>query len=117
MPTHPRSPQELWAEMLKRRTVTENECWEYNLQRNAQGYGKVKWLGKTIGAHRVAAAICLGAPLQGREIQVCHKCDNPPCFNPKHLYIGNASTNALDSIFSGRHKEARKTHCPKGHPY
>lgn len=117
MPLRPRTPEELWAEMLTRRNVTESGCWEYTGKRTKQGYGKIKWMGITTGAHRVAAAIRLGHPLQGRESPICHKCNNPPCFNPDHLYDGTPSTNQLDSMLRGTHKETRKTHCPKGHPY
>ena len=117
MPVRPRTPEELWEVLLTRRTITETGCWEYTLQRNAQGYGQVKWMGIKTGAHRVAAAIKFGHPLMGRELPICHTCNNPPCFNPDHLYDGTPSTNQLDSVLRGTHKEDRKTHCPKGHPY
>lgn len=117
MPLRPRTPEALWAEMLTRRHVTETGCWEYIGQHTAQGYGKLKWMGITTTAHRIAAAIKLGHPLKGRDNPICHSCNNPPCFNPEHLYDGTPSTNQLDSVLRGTHHEALKTHCPKGHPY
>lgn len=113
----PRTPEELWEELLKRRKITDSGCWEYTGQKNYMGYGKIKWMGITTGVHRAAAAIKMGFPLKGREIQICHNCDNPACFNPDHLYDGTTSTNQLDSILRGTHFYSRKTHCPNGHPY
>ncbi len=43
MPQRSRTPEELWEELLTRRNITATGCWEYTLQRNAQGYGQVKW--------------------------------------------------------------------------
>ncbi len=117
MPQRSRTPEELWEELLTRRNITATGCWEYTLQRNAQGYGQVKWMGIKTGVHRVTAAIKFGHPLVGREFPICHKCNNPPCFNPEHLYTGTDSTNQLDSVLRGTHHEARKTHCSQGHPY
>ncbi len=117
MPQRPRTPGELWEEMLTRRNITGSGCWEYTGKRNKQGYGKIKWMGITVGAHRIAAVIAFGHPLKGRDNPICHKCNNPPCFNPEHLYRGTDATNQLDSVLRGTHHEARKTHCPQGHPY
>ena len=117
MPLRPRTPDELWRELLKRRKITESGCWEYTGKKNRMGYGKIKWMGITTGVHRVALCIKRGVPLVGREIQVCHTCHNRPCFNPDHLYDGTNSTNQLDSVIYGTHHESRKTHCPQGHPY
>jgi hypothetical protein len=48
---------------------------------------------------------------------VCHRCDNPPCCNPDHLYAGTMSDNALDSAERKRHANAKKTHCRHGHEF
>lgn len=46
----------------------------------------------------------------------CHRCDNPACFNPKHLFIGTDSDNQIDRVSKRRHNHAIKTHCKHGHP-
>lgn len=48
---------------------------------------------------------------------ICHKCDNPRCVNPNHLYLGTYFDNNRDMVKRGRHAESRKTQCPYGHPY
>lgn len=48
---------------------------------------------------------------------ICHHCDNPRCIDPNHLFLGSNSDNLLDCVDKGRHGNARKTHCSKGHEY
>ena len=64
--------------------------------------------------HRIALELQLGRPL-GDGMNSLHKCDNPPCVNPKHLFLGDNSINQLDRVSKGRHHNARKTHCKHGH--
>lgn len=72
-------------------------------------------------AHRWLLGHLRGAPLQPGEV-ACHYCDNPPCCNARHLYVGTQADNIRDAMVRGRHvpppraMEA-KTTCPAGHPY
>lgn len=47
---------------------------------------------------------------------VCHKCDNPCCVNPDHLFLGDHTANQRDMIAKNRHAKGSQTHCKRGHP-
>lgn len=65
--------------------------------------------------HRVAWEVTNGPIPKG--ISVCHRCDNPPCCNPQHLFLGTQSDNNLDMVEKLRHWNQKKTHCVRGHEY
>lgn len=75
-------------------------CWPWSGAVDRWGYGRVMANYREIGTHRVALL------LSGREIaagfQACHRCDNPPCCNPLHLYPGTPSQNQRDASERGR---------------
>lgn len=73
-----------------------NGCIEWTARRSPQGYGHVQ-LSKprrTVRAHRWSWEIHNGAIPDG--MMVLHRCDNPPCVNPEHLFIGTGSDNIRD---------------------
>lgn len=76
------------------------ECWEWHAGRNRYGYGNFKCKGKTISAHRLAWSLTHGEIPPG--LCVCHKCDNPPCCNPAHLFLETSKGNTRDSVSKGR---------------
>lgn len=79
------------------------------------GYGMIRNHGKYVVASRASYVIYKGEIPHG--MVVCHRCDNPPCVNPAHLFLGTISDNAKDSVFKGRSKNTQKTHCAQGHAY
>jgi len=76
------------------------ECWEWQGGRNKQGYGMIQCDGKSAKAHRVSWELLHGKIPEG--IKVLHKCDNPPCVNPDHLFLGTQRDNMQDCSKKGR---------------
>ena len=77
-------------------------CWLWNGSRSQDGYGTFYFRKKTWKAHRVSYTIFCGEIPDG--LCVCHHCDNPPCINPSHLFLGHASANMKDMVRKGRCK-------------
>ena len=77
-------------------------CWVWTGGRNRQGYGRVMIDGRSWLAHRLAWIVYRGPIPDG--LCVCHSCDNPPCVNPDHLWLGTRADNNRDAIAKGRLK-------------
>lgn len=75
-------------------------CWEWTRARFPDGYGVMKFKGKSTGTHRIAWMLTNGDIPDGMEI--CHECDNPPCCNPHHLFLGTKDQNQADKANKGR---------------
>lgn len=78
------------------------ECWLWQGATCGTGlrYGNVYFGGKLVKARRVAYEIEIGKIPNG--LLVCHKCDNPLCINPTHLFIGTCQDNVDDKVRKGR---------------
>jgi hypothetical protein len=104
--------------LLAHRRITESGCWEWTRSRTEHGYGRVSWHNKPRRVHRVIAHLVYGLDLDDSEQKALHRCDNPPCFNPAHLYIGSQKANVADMVSRGRWAGGGKPHevCAQGHP-
>jgi hypothetical protein len=77
-------------------------CHEWQGALTYNGYGRIGVNGKVQRAHRVAYELAHGPIPEG--IVVCHRCDNPRCCNPDHLFLGTTQENVDDKVQKGRHK-------------
>lgn len=88
----------LWSKIDKSNI---DGCWPYLGRRIASGYGVLDYRNRPTLAHRVAYELTHQANLAPFQF-VCHSCDNPPCCNPAHLWVGSSSDNARDMWNKGR---------------
>ena len=95
------SPLDFWKKVNKE---TINGCWEWT-KSNIKGYGVFCINSKNEYAHRYSM-ILAGYDLQ--DFDVLHKCDNPKCVNPDHLFLGTHTDNMRDMVSKGRHVSPTK---------
>lgn len=83
---------------------SDEGCWEWTgsrlKRRNTRTYGVVSFNGKSYSVHRIAWLLCNGEVPDG--MYVCHRCDNPGCVRPDHLFIGTPKDNHDDMKQKGR---------------
>ena len=99
--------------------LSSDQCWTWNGAQDTDGYGTWTMGGRrNIKVHRMAYELSKGEIPEG--LLILHTCDNPPCCNPNHLWVGTNADNMADKMAKGRgyppphpkgeaHKDAKLT--------
>lgn len=94
-----RTTAEAFWEKVK--ILSSDECWLWQGRVNEDGYGTATYLGKPYKSHRLSWILTNGE-IDEESIQVLHRCDNPPCCNFHHLFLGTHADNMKDMARKGR---------------
>lgn len=90
--------------LVSNMSISDDGCWEWNGAKT-KGYGTLK-LREIYGEFKLLAHRLSWVSFKGESIKdglfVCHKCDNPKCFNPDHLFLGTSEDNMKDCSEKGR---------------
>jgi len=100
------SDERFWKYVKK-----SNSCWEWTGTKFTQGYGSFhirlsEWKYKREKAHRYSYKLHFGS--LPKNLDVCHKCDNRICVNPKHLFLGTKLENTMDMVSKNRQAKGSK---------
>jgi len=96
----------------------DKSCWNWIGVTDKNGYGQIRLNGRLTQAHRFSWELWRWIIPHG--ICVLHKCDNPSCVRPGHLFLGTKSDNTRDAISKGRFRPPNGiniTHCKRGHEF
>ena len=86
-------------------------CWEWKRAKDRYGYGAISVDGVICKAHRVSFEVFCQAITNKRH--VLHRCDNPGCINPDHLFLGSNLKNVADKVAKGRQYRGTRHHNAK----
>lgn len=99
------------------RVEKSDSCWLWTGAKVPDGYGTMSYEGVVRKTHRLSWLFVYGQVPLG--MSVLHRCDNPPCVRPDHLFLGTQSDNMRDCASKGRRRVVRRftEHCIRGHAW
>lgn len=111
------SDEEYFQRLKARTLVNERGCWIWQGFRHPapRTYGEMSYRGNGWRTHRLAWTLAKGKIPPG--MAVCHKCDDPGCCNPDHLWLGTHTDNMKDCKAKKRNRTTTQTHCKNGHEF
>lgn len=92
-----RGPEDFWYGV---QISGPDECWTWKGATTRGGYGHLKYQLGWVYSHRLAWELTQGSVPSG--LKVLHRCDNRPCCNPNHLFVGTQAVNVEDMVAKGR---------------
>lgn len=95
----PKQIERFWSKID--RSGGPDACWPWMAGRFPSGYGATAMYRVPYRAHRLAFILTVG-PIPARMV-ICHMCDNPPCCNPRHLWLGTVADNNRDTAAKGHY--------------
>lgn len=98
--TYEQSVEDFWIRVDSSNLHDPLKCWEWTGHKHRDGYGWCSFQGKKLLSHRASYIVHFGAIPCG--LCVCHRCDNPGCVNPNHLFVGTHTDNMRDMVGKGR---------------
>lgn len=104
VPPNPADSLDMISERFWKKVEKTAGCWRWMGAKNDCGYGKLGVFLTEIYAHRMA--MYLTGTVIPPGLFACHKCDNPSCVNPGHIFIGSNTDNMLDCAKKGRMRRA-----------
>lgn len=106
--------------LIASRTINKRTgCWLWKRGAVSDGRGVLCVDGRNVAVYRISLWVFKKISRMRTDTSFlgCHKCDNPRCFNPDHLFAGTTSDNAIDCVNKGRNWNASKTRCKRGHRF
>lgn len=96
------------AERFVNKILIGNDCWEWTGRKDKDGYGRTRYNVKpyrSCRASKMSYELFIGPFPEG--MQACHKCDNPSCVRPSHIFPGTQSDNMRDAVAKNRKQGVR----------